>query len=373
MPCSVPLRVPSSIASSGCTSNREAGIRLCVIVARKGVAVHREYGPFGGATRCAAAENDPKGLCTSRSSGLTLQTQRTFGCPGLRQVLSSLRSLSAQRSAFSARLIYEVNAWKEVGSVKRQSLMLVVIGVVLFIAGGGIAFVTVNNSAKKNAASTTVAPPVSTPAVVATQDVPAGTTGQDMVSRGLVSVQLVPQKKYLATDLPNLTGLNDQVLTTALVKGEAVQSTELIPSTSSISIPTGQDAVSITTTGVSGLAGYLQPGSSVDVYANINRLSTTPTGGPVPAAALPCTELTMSNIEVLDVSQVVPTLNTSTASTTATTTAAAAAAAPPARTIPPTLTLLLSVTPAQAQEITFMTQTRHCPSPRRKRVRRLLR
>jgi Flp pilus assembly protein CpaB len=272
-------------------------------------------------------------------------------------VLSSLGSLSAHRGAFSARLIYEVNAWKEVGSVKRQSLILVVIGVVLFIAGGGIAFVTVNNSTKKNAATTTVAPPVSTPAVVATQDVPAGTTGQDMVSRGLVSVQLVPQKKYLATDLPNLTGLNDQVLTTALVKGEAVQSTELIPSTSSISIPTGQDAVSITTTGVSGLAGYLEPGSSVDVYANINKLSTTPVGASLPAAALPCTELTMSNVEVLDVSQVVPTLNTSTAATTtATTTAAAAATGPPPRTIPPTLTLLLSVTPAQAQEITFMTQ-----------------
>jgi Flp pilus assembly protein CpaB len=237
--------------------------------------------------------------------------------------------------------------------VKRQSLMLVVIGVVLFIAGGGIAFVTVNNSTKKNAATTTVAPPVSTPAVVTTQDVPAGTTGQDMVARGLVAVQLVPQKKYVATDLSNLQGLNDQVLTTALTKGEAVQSTQLTPSTSVISIPTGQQAVSITTTGVSGLAGYLVPGSSVDVYANINKVSTTPTGAPVPAVALPCTELTMSNIEVLDVSQVVPTLNSGTgAATTATT----APTAPPARAIPPSLTLLLSVTPAQAQEITFMTQ-----------------
>jgi Flp pilus assembly protein CpaB len=232
--------------------------------------------------------------------------------------------------------------------------MLVVIGVVLFIAGGGIAFVTVNNSTKKNAATTTVAPPVSTPAVVTTQDVPAGTTGQDMVARGLVAVQLVPQKKYVATDLSNLQGLNDQVLTTALTKGEAVQSTQLTPSTSVISIPAGQQAVSITTTGVSGLAGYLEPGSNVDVYANIKQLSSTPTGAPLPAAALPCTELTMSNIEVLDVSQVVPTLNSSGTSTAAATTTATTA--PTTRTIPPSLTLLLSVTPAQAQEITFMTQ-----------------
>ena len=239
--------------------------------------------------------------------------------------------------------------------MKRQSLMLVVIGVVLFIAGGGIAFVTVNNSTKKNTATTTVAPPVSTPAVVTTQDVPAGTTGQDMVARGLVAVQLVPQKKYVATDLSNLQGLNDQVLTTALTKGEAVQSTQLTPSTSVISIPAGQQAVSITTTGVSGLAGYLVPGSSVDVYANINKLSTAPAGAPIPAAALPCTELTMSNIEVLDVSQVVPTLNSGTG-TAASAATATPTTVPPTRAIPPSLTLLLSVTPAQAQEITFMTQ-----------------
>jgi Flp pilus assembly protein CpaB len=239
--------------------------------------------------------------------------------------------------------------------VKRQSLMLVVIGVVLFIAGGGIAFVTVNNSSKKNASSATVVAPVSTPAVVVTANVPAGTTGQDMVARGLVAVQLVPQKKYVATDLPNLQGLSDQVLATPLIKGEAVQSTDLTPSASAISVPAGQDAVSITTTGVSGLAGYLKPGSNVDVYANINKLSTTQTGAPLPAAALPCTELAMSNIEVLDVSQVVPTLNTGT-NPAASAAAAAAAAGPPIRTIPSTLTLLLSVTPAQAQEITFMTQ-----------------
>jgi Flp pilus assembly protein CpaB len=237
--------------------------------------------------------------------------------------------------------------------VKRQSLLLVVIGVVLFIAGGGIAFVSAKNNSKTNAPATTVAPPVSTPAVVVTANVPAGTTGQDLVSQGLVSVQLVPQKKYVATDLPNLQGLTDQVLSTSLVKGQAVQSTDLTPSLSAISVPAGLDSVAITTSGVSGLAGYLKPGSNVDVYANIKTLSTTPGGAPVPAAALPCTELTMSNIQVLDVSQVVPTLNTSTGAAAA---AAAASTGPAARVIPPDLTLLLAVTPAQSQEITFMTQ-----------------
>ena len=239
--------------------------------------------------------------------------------------------------------------------MKRQSLMLVIIGVVLFIAGGGIAFVTVNNSAKKNAAApATTAAPVNTPAVVVTANVPAGTTGQDMVARGLVSVQLIPQKTYVATDLPNLQGLSDQVLKTSLVKGQAISSTDLTTSASTLSIPAGLDAISVTTTGVGALAGYLQPGSNVDVYANIGKLSATPAGAPVPAAAtLPCTELTMTNIEVLDVSQVVPALNTNPTGAAA---AAASAAGTTGRTIPSSITLLLAVSPAQAREITFMTQ-----------------
>jgi Flp pilus assembly protein CpaB len=245
---------------------------------------------------------------------------------------------------------------KKGATVKRQSLMLVIIGVVLFIAGGGIAFVTVNNSAKKNAAAPAItAAPVNTPAVVVTANVPAGTTGQDMVARGLVSVQLIPQKTYVATDLPNLQGLSDQVLKTSLVKGQAIQSTDLTTSASTLSIPAGLNAISVTTTGVGALAGYLQPGSNVDVYANIGKLSTTPAGAPVPAAAtLPCTELTMTNIEVLDVSQVVPALNTN--PTGAAAAAASAAGGTTGRTIPSSITLLLAVSPAQAREITFMTQ-----------------
>jgi len=273
-----------------------------------------------------------------------------------RQVSCRLIPSEVEECNRSAVHVTGFNEGKKGATVKRQSLMLVIIGVVLFIAGGGIAFVTVNNSAKKNgAAPATTAAPVNTPAVVVTANVPAGTTGQDMVARGLVSVQLIPQKTYVATDLPNLQGLSDQVLKTSLVKGQAIQSTDLTTSASTLSIPAGLNAISVTTTGVGALAGYLQPGSNVDVYANIGKLSTTPAGAPVPAAAtLPCTELTMTNIEVLDVSQVVPALNTN--PTGAAAAAASAAGGTTGRTIPSSITLLLAVSPAQAREITFMTQ-----------------
>jgi Flp pilus assembly protein CpaB len=221
--------------------------------------------------------------------------------------------------------------------VKRQTLALVVIGLLLFVAGGGIAFVTVVHGTKNHSNPPTTVAPVNTPAVVVTADVPAGTTGQDMVAQGLVAVQLIPQK----------------------TKGDAIRTTELTASTTAISLPKGQDAVSVTTTGVAGLAGYLQPGSNVDVYANVTKLSVVPVPGAIPVPVntpVPCIELTMTDIEVLDVSQIVPALstgNSTTATTTATTTAGSTSTG---RVIPPNLTLLLSVSPAQAQEITFMTQ-----------------
>lgn len=225
--------------------------------------------------------------------------------------------------------------------MKRQTLVLVVIGLVLFIAGGAIAYGTVVTGTKHQSPTVTAA--VNSPVVVATADIPAGTSGQYMVSQGLVSIQLIPQKKYVATDITTLQGLTDEVLSSSVTKGEAIRATTLTPSTTVISLPKGMDAVTIEASGVAGLAGYLQPGGHVDVYADVSKLSQIPgSADPVPAGlAIPCTELLMTDIEVLDVSTVVPTLaphaNTAT------------------RAVPASVTILLAVNPSQARLITFET------------------
>ena len=64
------------------------------------------------------------------------------------------------------------------------------------------------------------------------------------------------------------------MLTSAITKSHAITSTELMASTSSISVPTGLDAMTVTIAGAQALAGYLQPGSHVDVYANITKVSS---------------------------------------------------------------------------------------------------
>ena len=99
--------------------------------------------------------------------------------------------------------------------MKRQTLILVVIGVILFIAGSAIAYASVEGASKHTGSGTNVVAPVSTSAVVAKANIPAGTTGQSMISNGLVAIELIPTKSYTPTDLGSLSGLTNEVLTTA--------------------------------------------------------------------------------------------------------------------------------------------------------------
>jgi len=224
--------------------------------------------------------------------------------------------------------------------VKKQTAILVMIGVILFIAGSAIAFASVEGASKHASSGTNIAAPVSTSAVVAKTDIPAGTTGQAMVSSGMVAIELIPTKSYAPTDLGSLSGLTNEVLTSSVTKGHAISSTQLTASASSISLPTGMDGVTVTLSGTAGLAGYAQPGSRVDVYANITKVST----GSVATSTLPipCTELAMTNIEVLDVESTVPSY--------------ASHKTAAGRTIPTSETLLLAVNPSQARSIEFLSQ-----------------
>jgi Flp pilus assembly protein CpaB len=223
--------------------------------------------------------------------------------------------------------------------MKKQTMILVLIGVILFIAGSAIAFASVE-SASKHTGSQTVVAGTTTSAVVAKQNIPAGTTGQAMVSQGLVGLELIPTKSYSSADLQSLQALSDQVLTSPVQKGSAVSSSELIASTSSISVPQGLDAMTVSITGAGNLAGYLQPGAHVDIYANITKVSTASQASST--LPLPCTELAMANIEVLDVSATSPALS--------------GAKGSPARTIPPAETLLVALSPTNARSLQFLSQ-----------------
>src|ERR1700721_2540291 len=71
------------------------------------------------------------------------------------------------------------------------------------IAGGG----TIWEEKKAKRGANGVSSPTPS-AVVAKKNIPAGTTGQAMVSNGWVALQLVPTKSFVATDLHCPQALN---------------------------------------------------------------------------------------------------------------------------------------------------------------------
>jgi Flp pilus assembly protein CpaB len=236
--------------------------------------------------------------------------------------------------------------------VKKQTLILVLIGVILFVAGSAIAYASVQG-AKKNVASPTTQAPANLSAVVAKANIPAGTTGQAMEAQGLVALKLVPAKSFSPTDLTSLQGLSDEVLNAPVQKGDAVTTTELTVSTQAISIPQGFDAMTVSISGAENLAGYLQPGSHVDIYGNITKVSVGGTGSGVSASLpLPCTELAMTNIEVMDVSSTSPTL----AATKGAAGPTSSSSSSSGRTVPGAETLLLALTPGQSRTLEFLSQ-----------------
>jgi Flp pilus assembly protein CpaB len=235
--------------------------------------------------------------------------------------------------------------------VKKQTLILVLIGVILFVAGSAIAYASVQG-AKKNTNSPSTQAPANVSAVVAKADIPAGTTGQAMEAQGLVSLQLVPSKSFSPNDLTSLQGLSDQVLTAPVQKGNAVTTTDLTVSTQAISIPQGFDAVTVAISGAGNLAGYLQPGGHVDIYGNITKVSVGGTPGVSSTIPLPCTELAMTNIEVMDVSSTSPSFSATKGPIGSSSSSTATAG----RTIPGAETLLLALTPGQARTIEFLSQ-----------------
>ena len=156
--------------------------------------------------------------------------------------------------------------------------------------------------AKKNttSSSSVTQAPANISAVVAKSAIPAGTTGQEMIANKLVALELIPSKSFSPSDLTSVQTLADEVLTAPRPKGAGREYDRAHRQHGRDLDSSGLDAMTVTISGAQDLAGYLQPGNQVDIYANITKVSTGSTGASA-AIPIPCTELAMTNIDVMDV------------------------------------------------------------------------
>ncbi|MEY2430641.1 MAG: pilus assembly protein CpaB [Acidimicrobiaceae bacterium] len=190
----------------------------------------------------------------------------------------------------------------------RRSNLLVIAGIAFFVVGVVIVALLSRDSGSGTAkASGTV------DVLVAKEDIPAGTNGDDATSK--VEVRRVENADRQPDALSTPSQLSNQLLTATFSKNEQIRSGGLkVRSISpSVQVPAGKEAIAVSVPFVAGGAGYLAPGDLVNVYQVIPGPVQDVTGGALPYST-PRTQLLLTNVKVIDVQQQVAALGATPAS-----------------------------------------------------------
>lgn len=130
-------------------------------------------------------------------------------------------------------------------------------------------------------------------ALVATEEIPAGTPWEE--TSGKVDERPVPEDARPVSAVDDPETLDGRRSVRAVQKGEVITTAqfglrEAAPA-DGLDIPPGQNAVSVDLGAPQGVAGYVQPGDFVNVYATFE--------GPADGDGETVTKLTLSNVQVL--------------------------------------------------------------------------
>lgn len=181
-----------------------------------------------------------------------------------------------------------------------------------------------------------------TPVLVARADLSAGDEGDDLLGAGKVSVVQVPADDAPADALTDRSQIQGRELAQAVPSGATLTADAVAAPplrSASMEIPEGTQAVAFTVDFTAGGAGYIGTGDRVNVYSII-----APDSPGAPSA--PRTQLLLSDVEVLDVSNEVAPRRTA-ADPDATTTSVVS------RATEGQLTLLLALDAADAERAIF--------------------
>lgn len=174
----------------------------------------------------------------------------------------------------------------------RRSNVLIVLGVAFFVLGAALVFLLVGDD-DKGTATSGGDPSGPTQILVAASDIPAGTTGDEAVSGGLVQLADVEPAQLAPGALASTAALAGQTFAADVPSGSQVTSGSLRPAQvrgTAFEIPEGKQGVAVQLDFVPGGAGYVGAGDVVNVYA----LGAGTDGQEV--------NLIVSNVEILDVS-----------------------------------------------------------------------
>ncbi len=218
----------------------------------------------------------------------------------------------------------------------RRSNQLVLAGIAFFVVGVVIVLLLGRDSGGSASAATSG----TTPVLFVTQDIPAGTKGEDAINKVEVKQVAVAEKQPDALTSPSQ--LSNERFVAQFTKGEQVRSGGLQARLASVELPAGKEALAVKFNNIAGGAGYIQGGDQVNVYSVIPASGA---GGP----NAPVVKLLLTNVRVLDVSAASSTLAAQTQAAATPTTAAVQQRTTPTD----NLTLLLAVDTVDAEKVIF--------------------
>jgi Flp pilus assembly protein CpaB len=225
--------------------------------------------------------------------------------------------------------------------VQRRANVLVLVGLAVVLIGGGLVWATTRHKGGGNPQAATVS------VVVANTDISSGSSGDDLVSSGKVTVKQLDPKDAQPNAINGPTLLNGHFTIQDIKKGTQLTAAVLRAQplrSSSIAIPAGMNGVALTLDYTPAGAGYPGAGDTVNIYQVIR-----PSDEGSPGAF---TKLLLSNVLVLDVSQQqAPSTN---ANVTTASSEGQGTRAPGTQ-----ITYLLALSPTDAEHVIFATSMNH--------------
>jgi Flp pilus assembly protein CpaB len=182
----------------------------------------------------------------------------------------------------------------------KRSNILVVLGVAFFTLGAAIVFLLLRDDTSSVSAGAVGS---SSQVLVATTDIAAGTSGEDMVAKGMIEAKTFEPGQVAPGALTSTAALANQAVAADIGKGTQLTTSSLRRSQArrtSVVIPEGKQAVAVQLGTVPGMGGYVSAGDRVNMYSVVRNGVDDP-AKPAGSPCNPRVHLFLSNVEVLDV------------------------------------------------------------------------
>ena len=179
--------------------------------------------------------------------------------------------------------------------MRNRSNLLVLIGIAFFVVGGIIVFVVTDDDDGGSAAigETTV--------VVATHDIPSGAKANEEIENGGLKEVQISAGALVPGAIQSLQQVAGATFIQAFADDQQVIASGLQQLQRGYDLPDGYEAVAVQVNFQQGVAGYVNVGDRINLYG------VYPPGLAVDGATVPRAELLLTNVQVLDTSQTIPT------------------------------------------------------------------